>query len=293
MPSVGLWFASLCGVLLFIWGVFAGAEKVASPAVKASVRQWLKSANPAMVAFGWLSTFVQVFDRLFDERLLSWKCFRRSCLASLGTVLVVTLYWAARRPLEALAAFSGGRAQWTVLSFTILTIAVSLLPDYLSLIKARVLIGWMNRKPRVRRLVAGVALDLLLTLVLVWVSWYFWLFIQINTHVDWRYPIGLALRLPIYLTVVHMLMASQLSAAPGYLPVGIWPWATLFTTAWATLYAIAGALMILARYAGFGLAMARCGLDIDGQPVLSLGVVAMGLLTFVYLAAWLSVQLVK
>ena len=39
----------------------------------------------------WPSMFVALFDRVFTEKHLSWRCFRRSSVASVATVLVIFL----------------------------------------------------------------------------------------------------------------------------------------------------------------------------------------------------------
>ncbi len=285
--------APLPGLWAFIWVVFARAEKVASPALKWRVAAWLKSADPARVVAGWPPTFVEVFDLVFGEKHLSWRCFGRSCLASVGAVLVVTVYWAALRPREVLAALRGSQAANTALSYFILTLLLSLWPDYVSLLKSRRLIGWMNRRPRILRLLAGLAFDLSATIILVGFSWYIYLLLKFIVLYGGVYSVGLIFRLPLYLTVVAMWGSYSLSAAPGFPPEGIWPWATLFTTAWATLYAVAGGLLILARYMGIGLSAARWGLDIDTKPIMSLGVVAMGVVTAAYVIMALAFWAVK
>ncbi len=261
--------------------------------LKAQVTRWLKTTDPAKVAAGWLSTFVQIFDRVFSEKLLSWRCFRRSCIASMAAVLVVTLYWAASRPREVLAIFTAGQAVDAALSYIVLTLMLSLLPDYVSLLKSRKLIGWMNRSPRPRRLISGVALDLLGTVTLVALAWHFHLLLKLSVLHGSEYPRGLLFRLPIYLTVMVIFGSFSLSAAPGYTPWGIWPWATLFTAAWATLYAVAGALLILARYLGIGLSGVRWGLDVDGKPIAALGVGSMVVVAVLYLLALLAHWVVK
>jgi len=240
----------LFGTLAFIWIVFEKGESVASSALKARITQWLKG-DPVRVVAGWLSTFPEVFDHVFGARHLSWKCFRRSCLASLGTVLAVTLYWATSRPKEVAAIFAASHVASAALSYFVLTLLLSFVPDYLSLLKSRRLIGWMNRKRSAGSLCLGVLLDLLLTMMLVGAAFYAYFLLRQFVWYGRAMPLGLMLRLPLYLAVVFMFLSSSLSAAPGLLPVGIWAWATLFTTAWATSYAVASRVMWKKRNGAF------------------------------------------
>ena len=274
------WLLSLLGS---IWALFKIAETVASPTLKAQVTKWLKSPNPLDAVAGWLPSFVEVFDRLFGRRHFSWSCFGRSCLASVGAVLLVTFYWAATRPTEALAVFVSGRVSKTALRFFVLTVILSLVPDYISLLKSRRLIGWMNRNPRTRHLLVGLAFDLCGTVILVWLSWYaFWL-LTWTIQFGWHSPsVEVVLRMPLWLTAGVMYGSYSLSAEPGYFPLGIWPWATLFTAIWAALYAVAGAILKLARFIGLGLSRALWTLDIDAKPIESLGVVSVVVVSALY-----------
>ena len=235
---------TVLGLLAFLGGIgllFERAESVASPALKLHVTRWLKTVDPARIAAGWLSSFVQVFDHLFGERLLSWRCFRRSCLASASAVLVVTLYWAVSRPNEVLAALEIPRVGRMADLYLSLTLMLSLIPDYLSLLKSRWLIGWMSRNPNICRLGVGFFCDLCGTVMLVVLSWYVMFLLGMSLRLGRSsLPVGPRLRVPFYLTLLFILSSFWLSAAPGDLPFGIWFWATLFTTAWATLFASCG-----------------------------------------------------
>jgi hypothetical protein len=180
----------------------------------------------------------------------------------------------------------------TAISFFVLTIMVGLIPDYLSLLKSRRLIGWMNRRPRIGRLLLGVALDLWSTLALVWLSWYIFFLLNWTLHFGWHSPsVGVVLRMQLWMTATAMYYSYSLSAAPGDLPVGIWAWAALFTAVWAALYAFAGALLKLALYIGTGLPGVLWALDIDGKPIESLGVVSVGVVAVLYvvgaIAGWI------
>lgn len=90
----------------------------------------------------WRPTWIRIFDSLLGEEQLSWQCFRRSCVASLCAVGVL---WTILRPIRPHIFLdqSGSMAGLlgVVFGFAIL---VNLLPDYLSLLETRWLIGLLR-----------------------------------------------------------------------------------------------------------------------------------------------------
>ena len=90
----GAWVTVMAGV----WFLFEKAEETVSQGTKLAVARWLEGLDPASAPRTWPSTFAATFDRIFGERHFSWKCFRRSCVASLTVVIVLTLIWTMLHP---------------------------------------------------------------------------------------------------------------------------------------------------------------------------------------------------
>src|SRR4051812_21390386 len=75
-----------------VWKFFERVEAVLTDHTKLEIAVWLlgrKKFGPRMQP--WPDTFAKVFDRVFGEKHLSWKCFWRSCVASYGFFLFVYL----------------------------------------------------------------------------------------------------------------------------------------------------------------------------------------------------------
>jgi hypothetical protein len=71
---LGAWVTTM-GI---IWVLFDRAEKIASNELKDWIKGWLqKDFRPPGVVSVWPNTFVGVFDLIFGNRHLSWKCFFR------------------------------------------------------------------------------------------------------------------------------------------------------------------------------------------------------------------------
>ena len=89
LAGILAWLGTCTGVL----ALFSFADKAASPEGKARAR--------ALLDFGWKDTvtrwpsvFVEMFDSIFGKRHLTWKCFGRSCVASVVAVTICTLIYA-------------------------------------------------------------------------------------------------------------------------------------------------------------------------------------------------------
>src|SRR5450432_3741568 len=71
------------GVLAgIVWKFFERVEAVLTENTKLEIAVWLLGVKVGQKAQPWPETFATVFDRVFGERILSWKCFSRACLAS-------------------------------------------------------------------------------------------------------------------------------------------------------------------------------------------------------------------
>ena len=127
--------AVLAGI---VWKFFERVEAVLTENTKLEIAVWLLGVKVGQKVEPWPETFAKVFDRVFGKRHLSWKCFVRSCAASssaygLGVLVSVLGY----RDQNWRLIFTSGLA----LVVTAIWLG-SLIVDYVSLLKARWLIGW-------------------------------------------------------------------------------------------------------------------------------------------------------
>ncbi len=108
------------------------------------------------------SSIVNVFDGLFCRQHFSWRCFRRSCMASLISVAVCFLTMLSVIGHESLLniyrnslSSFGQRIQGVGFEFSpseylvwvlVIPFVMNLLADYLALYKTRQLMGWVMRQ---------------------------------------------------------------------------------------------------------------------------------------------------
>jgi hypothetical protein len=281
----GAWLALLGG----IWTLFSRAEEVASPAARHAISQWLRDLDVTGVGRTWPATFTGVFDSLFGERHWSWRCFRRSCVASLVWVMILAGLWTALRPSDASEVWQahGVIAAPIMLTFTAM---LNFVPDYLSLLKTRYFVASMSHNPSAPRTHLLLLGDSVVTCVIGFLA------------LLALYAFGLVAGFTDTFSLNEF--NRETFGDPGFYvlipyegdtsvpPAGIWFYSTFFTSVWVWLYALSGAAIKLVELVGIGLARLRSVLDVDQKPLLSLGVVSMVLVSLAFwtvaLWRWLS-----
>jgi hypothetical protein len=80
----------IAGVLLagVVWKLFERVEAVLTDNTKLEIAVWLLRVNVGQRVEPWPETFAKLFDRVFGQNHLSWRCFWRSSVASLLTSLI-------------------------------------------------------------------------------------------------------------------------------------------------------------------------------------------------------------
>jgi hypothetical protein len=64
------------GVLAgIVWKFFERVENLLTDRTKLEIAVWLVSVKVGQKVEPWPGTFAKVFDRVFGEKHLSWKCF--------------------------------------------------------------------------------------------------------------------------------------------------------------------------------------------------------------------------
>lgn len=260
-----------------LWILFSRAETVASPEAKTAITSWLKNVKPEGTLSNWRSTFASVFDSIFGKKHLSRRCFRRSCVASVISVVTLMILWATMRPQQ-IWSYLDDPHFWTH-NFGVLfaTLWLNFLPDYFSLLETRYAIGLMQRAHSWARIVLILIADLIATTLIAFSAFLaflgFW-YMMAGHEPDY-------LRWLVYDFVSHGIFLD----ATNYrgVPFGVWFYSTFFTSVWVWLYAISGLVVKLAGYLSIGFNRLKWFLDIENKPLQSLGIISMVLVTLIYL----------
>jgi len=295
IPPLLLYLASWLGICGGIWGLFAKVESVLKEDTKRAVSSWLKNLNPEEVTATWPEQFIQVFDSIFGEKHLSWRCFWRSCLASLCSALVTIATVAAVRPgkLGVMAVFISGNnsASDELLSYLPLvlfgTVFLLLIPDYLSLLESRYVIRWMSGKVPITRIFILLSTDFILTYIIYFASSS--IFISILWIILGLFGgITVIELLELPLTIIPSVIQPAWEPLDIFLlkastPIEVVVYSTFFTSVWVWLYALSGGIVKLTYSLGLGVKRFKSIFNIDEKPLQSIGAVSILIVTLIYL----------
>jgi hypothetical protein len=280
------------------WKFFQGAESVLTDDTKLEIAVWLLDRKKLSPTFqSWPDTFAKVFDRVFGQKHLSWKCFRRSCLAS-SVVICLVLLVSLRHMLKVL---SQPQLQINLLCAVPLA---TMLPDYVSLLETRWTLGLMRRTNRTSAWIAFLLIDASVTALIAGftahylMNFAFELAGSIQGYYSFQIPfrdmiIELSnqtrffLRHPLFIIESHLLLVSSTwlngVRMPTFNEIFFVP--VFFTSVWLWLYAASGLILKAARRFDIGFQWFNRKFDIEKKPLSSIGLVAGCLVALLYWTA--------
>lgn len=264
-----------------LWFMSEKAERALSQDTRRRVVTWVKKADFHGTPESLPSQFVFLFDRVFSEKHWSLRCFLRSCLASVAALAVS---YALLRPTFQRFTDLGEAGPATELAGGIVFSAflLNVIPDYLSLLETRWLLGVAHRRAwRFRRI---LTLDVLITLAIFFVSTLSILLILgfilfKGTGFDDRGDAYWAGRF------VGAIMAGPV------LPAAVLA-STFFTSVWLWLYAASVPISKTLTRIGGGVGFLLQVTDVEHRPFRSIGFVGVVILSLLFLAGLPFVVLV-
>lgn len=267
------------GVLAgIVWRFFERVEAVLTDQTKLEIAVWLvgrKKFGPKVQP--WPDTFAEIFDRVFGRKHLSWKCLRRSAIASILITIVMFVYSLLHFGVRCLN-LSG--VQWPDTKPILMTsLLACIIPPYLSLLETRLILRVMKRTSHSLTWVLLLIIDLIITgytsVVFVYVA------VVLAKGADDLG--GTIISLPFKIAqhpidLAWILVAPKATASFLFIPC-------LFTSIWLWLYAGSGFLLKAARRFDLGFDWFNRKFDIEKKPLQSIGMVAGALVAVVYWTA--------
>lgn len=239
------WAAGLAGLMLALTAL---ATKLLNPQRKDEIALWLMGAAED----SWHRTFCDLFDAVFGRNHLTWKCARRSALASLLSVVVIWFFMGK-------VGLIGARldADLSLGWLLALALGVNLVADYLSLYETRWLIGQMHRVKTAPLQALLLLVDLVVSATIIWVA------------------ILLFVRSPIYSLFQERLHTGETASFAEILGVfsifSVLFYSTFLTSLWTWAYIFSTWMIRL-----FGKLRLAHWLDVEHQPLTILGYVLAG-----------------
>ncbi len=270
---------------LIIGGVLLAMAWKADDAIslqfKRDLSLWLAGLDPAAVDHTmqrWPAHFAALFDRVFGNKHLSWRCAFRSSIASFVAFLLCTPIFLQAAPGEWAYLLTEVGGWDTLIRLGIVGAIANLLPDYVSLLETRWVIQRMQRTPSIAAQAGWLLLDFVATAAI------FFLFVGIVTAAipndSWRlisvniwldFELG-GSGLDFIADLVRLSLLSPVSAPETRL-LAIPVWTTYFTTVWVWLYFLAQFLVRLAIPLRRALGSLQYALPIEQRPLRAVGLV--------------------
>lgn len=267
-----------------IWKFFEKVESVVSEDGKLKVSNWLRGLEPAAIFIIWGKTFETAFDSVFSTRHFSWRCIRHSCIASILSVIAVSLIWGILRPAEFMSFLTGGEMQDAWFVFPLFLLFTNIVPDYFSIMESRWVIKCISQSHSPVRVTLWLLADLVATAVIALVAFSTVFAIYIE------YAIGLFSQglWSEFLTGITLIVEYGLtlrSLEHEDLTPGVFFYSTFFTSVWVLLHSSSVFLMRFSQMIGTASSALKIILNIDQKPFLSVASIMIMVVTALHLAA--------
>ena len=265
-------------LILAIKGIFELIENTANPDAKRIATNRIKSIAAKSISQTIVESpqwFIERFDGIFGDRHLTWRCFWRSCVASMMAVFVMTVVWAVLNPIS-WQQFLLHKGVDAFRMIFILAFFLNLVPDYISLLETR----WIFRKVAhagMKELIVLLVLDVIITggifvcgivIIVILISY-------IN-----RDPMGvveLVDMLPEILS--ELILFRTVDDSPAF---GIFFYSTYFTSVCLYLFIVSSIVTKLLYSLGRTGNQVLALLKIEEKPFNSMGLLLIGLLTLAF-----------
>ena len=275
-------------------GVIAAFTKSTSELLKdeskKEIGHWLLGLDIPQSVANWPQTFSGLFDRIFTEKHYSWKCFFRSCVASLLSVGLFTILFYGLDPER----FLHGPAYGDKIKILAVVfgcgIVFNLIPDYISLLETRYILRWMSRVHSGRKILGLMVLDLILTLGIFLgfftlmgslLQDHFFRMIGLNdVWMEIYSPTMFSFGVHAY---VHDFGSFFLTNTQLRDVFGIFIYSTFITSIWIWLYAIAGWSTRLILKVRPVLDLVKRHFRLSEKPILFIGFVAVCIQTMIHI----------
>jgi hypothetical protein len=262
--------AALGGI---VWKFFERVEAVLKDDTKLEIAVWLLGVKVGEKVEPWPDTFAKVFDRVFGEKHLSWRCFWRSLLASYSLTLIALLASSiiVNRSVASILASNEQSVTLRAIGWIILVFISNALPDYLSLLKSRWGLGVIRRHPSLWWTLGILTLDVIATVYLTFVG-----FLLLMLAIS---PGEISEVFPIFIHPIRFLKGLIDASVKYQLWYVLFP--TFFTIIWLWLYAASGFVLKAARRFDLGFEWFNRKFDIEKKPLQSIGLVAASLVALI------------
>lgn len=293
------YFLAWGGITGGLWFMFDVAEKSISAEVKSKLTE-SNGLDTNRTLKELPANFAALFDQTFGSKHLSWRCFISSSIASIIAVLLIAAFTVGTGALVLESGNYSPRTLFANIVYLVLgSLIVNAIPDYISLLETRWLIG---RSDTAKKFAPLLILDSILTtlIMLLWISLLSFLLPPFLDFPDvsmvWRLPAPLVENaffiIPLEpaptiqnlwsMLTNYLSMSGQVEGWTGDI-LGIFFYSTFFTSLWLWLYASVTIISLILLRLNSGIGLVLRVTDYESQPFRSLGFVSVLLVSGLFL----------
>lgn len=269
-----------------LWFLFDIAEKSLSAELKQQVQR-MPTLSVASYLESLPSSFTSLFDSIFGSNHYTLRCFGASCVVSMVGTIVVGLLAVAAGVFDPLFESNSGlyEASRTEQVITMLPLGMllsliyNLIPDYLSLLESRWLLGKVRSTGQFGLI---LAIDVVCTFF-IYVLWLFLLFVVPPLIVEISQPPEFSLQTIWEMATFdyNLFYTNSEWTINGVL--GIFFYTTFFTSLWLWVYVFTTFISRALLKLNSGVGVLLKAADFEVQPFRSLGFVSVLLVSGIFL----------
>ena len=290
-------------VALLLYGVFARTERGLGPDTRRQIGNYLRCDRPSVEdELGFTRGFIEWFDHVFAVRTrrVPWlgeiplPSFWRSVAVTVVSLGFLAIVWLCNKPgMGRALAFSGEleipteQVAELLLVYGAATILSNWVPDYLSLVESRLILGKLTTESSWWRRIGWLVLDAVATLAISFFAIHLSMVVMLPMVTPgWTIEVGCLMPEHYSLATTWELFWSGLRfhSPPGtinYDATGIYIYSTFLTSLWVWIYLGSGLLLRAARVV-FGLRELR-----SEHAMRMMSVLAILLVGSLYWSNWL------
>ncbi len=270
----GTGFAVTLAVLALFWK----ADEAFSDEFREALSKKLQGMKVETESVNWPQSFARVFDHVFGERHLTWRCLFRSCLASALAVLSLLLIQYSLHPWEVVKLSADD-----VGGLLLAAVCFNFLPDFVSLLETRLVLRFVaDRRPTPHTILFMIIIDLVSTIAIFIILG---ICATLGLVAMYVFLNEESLNLSA-LSVDYFEMAAKFltqiwntgiylePGVAGYASIGVFLYSTLFTSAWLWLFLIGWGFVRYGTGVQRVLGALQFALPIKTKPIRAIGEVA-------------------
>lgn len=272
MENILLAITAFCGSWLLVagltWTLFERIEKVATERAKESAVQFALNYKRSEKLESLGEFLADSFDFVFGSKHLTWGCFFRSCMVSFFCMFIVAVIWISIRPWEVANLYERSGFWNPLLYIVAYGLILNIIPDYVSLLQTRLIIGKLKLEKW--SLLFWMIVDLVLTVTIASLIWVFLL----------TYDMGFLISYSEFSDGILSLSNFVNRDTP---PMGIVFYSTFFSSVWMWIYAASISVSKFTKHLDRFQFFSIKYLFREEQPFISLGAISIVIVSLIYI----------